>query len=102
LSARLAAERYAIFETAVLYQFFHSLGLLAVGVLAISHGNRLLHIAGAVLASGVVLFSGSLYLLLAGVPSVFGVLTPIGGLCLIVGWLLVACAALRRRATAGS
>jgi uncharacterized membrane protein YgdD (TMEM256/DUF423 family) len=98
LSARLAADRFSIFETAVLYQFFHGLGLLAVGVLAINYGSRLLHVAGALLGVGIVLFSGSLYLLLAGVPRVLGVLTPLGGLCRILGWLLVALAVLRRRA----
>jgi uncharacterized membrane protein YgdD (TMEM256/DUF423 family) len=102
LRARLSLDRFDIFETAVLYQFFHSLGLLAVGVLAVAHGSRLLHVAGALLAAGIVLFCGSLYLLVAAAPRVFGVLTPLGGLCLIAGWVLVALVALRQRAAAGS
>jgi uncharacterized membrane protein YgdD (TMEM256/DUF423 family) len=102
LREQLAADRFAILQTAVHYQFFHSLGLLAVGVLALTHGSRQLHVAGALLAAGIVLFCGSLYLLLIGVPRVFGVLTPIGGLCLIAGWLLVAVVALRKRAAVGS
>jgi uncharacterized membrane protein YgdD (TMEM256/DUF423 family) len=102
LRARLSIDRFDIFETAVLYQFFHSLGLLAVGVLALTHGSRLLHVAGAILAAGIVLFCGSLYLLIAAAPRVIGVLTPLGGLCLIAGWVLVALVALRKRAAAGS
>jgi uncharacterized membrane protein YgdD (TMEM256/DUF423 family) len=100
LRARLSAGQFSIFETAVLYQFFHSLGLLALGVLAISYGSRLLHVAGALLATGIVLFSGSLYLLIVGVPRVFGVLTPLGGVCLILAWLLVAVSVLRTRLAA--
>jgi uncharacterized membrane protein YgdD (TMEM256/DUF423 family) len=102
LRTRLSVARFDVFETAVLYQFFHSLGLLAVGVLAVTHGSRLLHVAGAILAAGIVLFCGSLYLLIAAAPRLIGVLTPLGGLCLIAGWLLVAFVALRQRAAAGS
>ena len=102
LREQLAPDRFAILQTAVHYQFFHSLGLLAVGVRALTHGSRLLHVAGALLGTGIVLFCGSLYLLLAGVPRVFGLLTPIGGLCLIAAWLLVAAVALRKRAAARS
>jgi uncharacterized membrane protein YgdD (TMEM256/DUF423 family) len=102
LRTRLSVDRFDVFETAVLYQFFHSLGLLAVGVLAVTHGSRLLHVAGAILAAGIVLFCGSLYLLIAAAPRLFGVLTPLGGLCLNAGWLLVAFVALRQRAAAGS
>jgi uncharacterized membrane protein YgdD (TMEM256/DUF423 family) len=102
LRARLSTDQIAILETAVHYQFFHSLGLLAVGVLAVTHGGRLLHVAGALIGAGIVLFCGSLYLLLAAAPRVIGVLTPFGGLCLIAGWLLVALVALRARAAGGS
>jgi uncharacterized membrane protein YgdD (TMEM256/DUF423 family) len=102
LPARLSIDRFDIFETAVLYQFFHSLGLLAVGVLSVTHGSRLLHLAGAILAAGIVLFCGSLYLLVAAAPRGIGVLTPLGGLCLIAGWFLIAVVALRKRAPAGS
>jgi uncharacterized membrane protein YgdD (TMEM256/DUF423 family) len=97
LRERLTDDQVAILHTAVEYQFFHSLGLLAVGVLALTHGSKLLHAAGALLGIGTVLFSGSLYLLLVGAPRIVGVLTPLGGLCLITGWLLLAIMALRFR-----
>jgi uncharacterized membrane protein YgdD (TMEM256/DUF423 family) len=102
LRERLTAEQFAILQTAVHYQFFHSLGLLAVGVLACTHGSRMLEVAGGLLGAGVVLFSGSLYLLLAGAPRMVGVLTPLGGVCLIAGWALLAFVALRARASAAT
>jgi uncharacterized membrane protein YgdD (TMEM256/DUF423 family) len=92
LRDRLAAARYELLQTAVLYQFIHALGLLLLGALERQRPDRLLRVAADLLLAGVLLFSGSLYLLLAGAPPVLGVLTPLGGLCLIVGWLLAATA----------
>jgi uncharacterized membrane protein YgdD (TMEM256/DUF423 family) len=97
LREQLSADQFAVLQTAVHYQFFHSLGLLAVGVLALRHSGRLVQAAGILLGAGIVLFSGSLYLLLAGAPGLLGVLTPLGGACLIAGWLLVALMAWRAR-----
>jgi uncharacterized membrane protein YgdD (TMEM256/DUF423 family) len=92
LRDRLTAVRYEALQTAVLYQFIHALGLLLLGTLERQRRDRLLRIAADLLLAGVLLFSGSLYLLLAGVPRAVGALTPIGGLCLIAGWLLAALA----------
>ena len=58
----------------------------------------LLYLSAWLVFAGVMLFSGSLYLLLSGAPRVLGALTPIGGLCLIGGWCLAALALLRSRA----
>ena len=90
LKGRLSADRYEVLQTALQYQFFHALGLMALGVLLDRLPRPALRIAGRLLFTGVLLFSGSLYLLLAGAPRVIGVLTPIGGLALIIGWLAVA------------
>jgi uncharacterized membrane protein YgdD (TMEM256/DUF423 family) len=90
LKTRLAADRFAVLQTAVLYQFIHGLGLLILGVLAAQRAIRGLGLAIALLLVGVVLFSGSLYLLLCGAPRLLGVLTPVGGLCLIAGWCAAA------------
>ena len=90
LKARLAADRYEVLQTAVHYQFVNALGLLLVGVAAERVAAPLLRTAGALLLAGVLLFSGSLYLILAGAPAGVGVLTPLGGLLLIIGWLLAA------------
>ena len=90
LQGRLSAERYELLQTAVHYQFFHALGLLALGLLLERWPRRALRVGGWLLAAGVLLFCGSLYLLLAGAPRLIGVLTPIGGLALIAGWCTVA------------
>ncbi|MDE2220517.1 MAG: DUF423 domain-containing protein [Gammaproteobacteria bacterium] len=100
LRARLAAVRYEVLQTAVLYQFIHALGLLALGALQRQRSERLLRIAADLVLAGVLLFSGSLYLLLAGGPLALGALTPLGGLCLVAGWLLAALALWRRPARA--
>jgi uncharacterized membrane protein YgdD (TMEM256/DUF423 family) len=99
LKVRLSADRYDVLQTAVHYQFFHALGLLALGLLLDRLPLRTLRVAGWLLFAGVLLFCGSLYLMLAGAPRMLGVLTPIGGLALIVGWCAVA-TALGGRATA--
>jgi uncharacterized membrane protein YgdD (TMEM256/DUF423 family) len=98
LKGRLTADRYEVLQTAVHYQFFHALGLLGLGLLIDRMPSRGLATAGWLLAAGVILFSGSLYALLAGAPRLFGVLTPIGGVALIIGWCVCALALLRERA----
>jgi uncharacterized membrane protein YgdD (TMEM256/DUF423 family) len=90
LRSRLPPERYEILQTALHYQYFHSLGLLGLGLLLDRTGARLLRIAGWLLFAGVLLFSGSLYLILAGAPRFVGALTPLGGLALILAWGLAA------------
>jgi uncharacterized membrane protein YgdD (TMEM256/DUF423 family) len=90
LRARLAPDRYEILQTAVHYQFFHALGLLGLSVLLDRVPGGALRAAAGLLLAGVLLFSGSLYALLAGAPRWLGVLTPLGGLSLIAGWCLVA------------
>jgi len=92
LRARLAPDRYELLQTALHYQYFHSLGLLGIGLLLDRLPVKQLRIAGWLLFAGVLLFSGSLYLMLAGAPRFIGVLTPAGGLALILAWCLAASA----------
>ena len=92
LKPRLAPERFDILQTAVLYQFINALGLLILGALATQRADRGLRLAANLLLAGVLLFCGSLYLLLAGAPRLLGVVTPVGGLCLIAGWCVAAVA----------
>ena len=95
LKGQLNAERYEVLQTAVQYQFFHSLGLLALAQLLDRLALALLRVAVWLLAAGIVLFSGSLYLLIAGAPAIVGIATPAGGLALIASWALAALALLR-------
>jgi uncharacterized membrane protein YgdD (TMEM256/DUF423 family) len=97
----LDARQLASLDTAVDYQFFHSLGLLAVALCLArtteAGAARLLEVAAWLLVAGVLCFSGSLYLLLAGGPRLLGPVTPVGGVLLIMGWLVFAAGALRMR-----
>ena len=95
---QLAPERLQLWDTAVRYQFFQSLGLVGVGLALRSIDTRMLRAAAALIAAGVVLFCGSLYGLSLGAPRLVGVLTPLGGLAWIGGWLLFAWGAWRHAA----
>jgi uncharacterized membrane protein YgdD (TMEM256/DUF423 family) len=100
LKSRLPPDRFEVLQTAVLYQLVCGLGLLCVGLAlarsAASSGARLLAAGGDLVLAGALLFSGSLYLLLAGAPRLLGAVTPLGGVCLILGWIVVAVGFLRR------
>jgi len=91
LKTRLTAESLQTFETAVRYQFYHAFALLLVGVLYKEFPGRILKWSGYLFACGIILFSGSLYVL-CGVQSMkwIGAITPLGGLCFISGWILLA------------
>lgn len=92
LKARLTAELLAIFETGARYHMYHALGLIAVGLVAQARPSPLLAGAGWAMVAGIVLFSGSLYVLaLTGIRAL-GAITPLGGLGFLVGWALLAVA----------
>lgn len=96
LKQRLDAYALGVFETAVQYQFLHTLALLAVAILALWQPlSPWLKGSGYLFCFGIVVFSGSLYLLsLTGVKWL-GAITPIGGLGFLGGWLCLAVAALQ-------
>lgn len=81
--------RLETFETAVKYQFYHVLALLLLGVLLSRFDHKLLHYAGYSFITGIIVFSGSLYILCLSNVGKWGAVTPIGGLFLIAGWLLL-------------
>ena len=82
------AGRLDTFETAVRYQFYHALALLAVGVLwAVRPELRALGTTGALWAGGILVFSGSLYALCFTGITKLGAVAPIGGLLLLGGWV---------------
>lgn len=95
LQSRLAPERLTIYETAVRYQFYHALGLLVIGWIARSADLALLRWSALLVVVGIVLFSGSIYALSFGAPRPLGIVTPVGGLALIAGWILFAVAVSR-------
>jgi len=100
LKNRLSAEYLAIFHTGVTYQLVHTLALLGVALLATHIPGRLVTWAGASFAIGILLFSGSLYLLTLTGFSKLGIVTPFGGLAFLVGWFLLGLAAWRLQLTA--
>ena len=91
----LTPDLLNIWQTAVLYQLVHGLGLLALAALSARFGSPLLSLAGAVMFAGVVIFSGSLYILAISGTKWLGAITPIGGAAFIVAWAMVALAAYR-------
>ncbi|MBS1614995.1 MAG: DUF423 domain-containing protein [Bacteroidetes bacterium] len=101
LKAQLDPQQLAIYEKGVTYQFYHSLALLAVGILFSSIPVAGLRWASWLFVAGIILFSGSLYLLailLSKGVSIgpAGIITPIGGLCFISGWLLLLLSILKK------
>ncbi|MFA7669740.1 MAG: DUF423 domain-containing protein [Burkholderiaceae bacterium] len=95
LKAHVGVDMLAVWHTAVLYQFVHALGLLAIAALRPLLHQRLSTAAALFLLAGILIFSGSLYALVLSGVGVLGAITPIGGVCFMIGWLLLTLAALR-------
>ena len=92
----VASGRFDTFETAVKYQFYHALAMILVGLLMKGSGAdavRLLGWSGNAFAVGVVIFSGSLYAICFTGITKFGATAPIGGVSMIIGWVLLIIAA---------
>ncbi len=86
-----------VFQTAVSYQMYHALVLVVASLMpALRLNHRMLTVACGFWLAGIVLFSGSLYLLVLTGAHWLGPVTPIGGVCLMIGWALLVAAALRR------
>jgi uncharacterized membrane protein YgdD (TMEM256/DUF423 family) len=97
LKAKIAAQSLSAFQTGVQYHFYHSLGLILLGILMLqlqTTGGPLKY-AGFSMLAGIVLFSGSLYALSALSWKWLGPVTPLGGLAFIVAWLLLVVGVLR-------
>ncbi len=96
LRARLTEQLLNTWETAVQYHLVHALALLAVGLLLLHAGpSSLLRWSAGLMLAGMVLFSGSLYLLCLSGVRWLGAITPLGGTALLIAWLLFAVAAWR-------
>jgi uncharacterized membrane protein YgdD (TMEM256/DUF423 family) len=90
LKAQLSPDRLQVYETAVRYHFFHALGLLGIGLTLRFVDVAVVRWAAVLVILGVLLFSGSLYALTFGAPRLVGIVTPVGGLALIAGWICFA------------
>lgn len=98
LKARLLASgRLDTYNLAVEYQFYHALALLAVGLAAQNTPSTLLRSAAWCFLGGILIFSGSLYILSIFDVPMAGAITPIGGTAFIAGWLLLALAFAKKK-----
>ena len=95
LRERLTPEMLVVFETGVRYHLIHGLGLLAIAWAASRWPDTYVNIAGYLFVAGILIFSGSLYVLAITGIRWLGAITPIGGVCLIIGWGLLAVGLLR-------
>lgn len=98
LKDKLPEKYLAIWETAVQYQMVHALGLLAIGILmskVLIGPISQLNTAGYFMLAGIILFSGSLYVLSLTKIGILGAITPIGGVAFLVAWVMVIIAALK-------
>ena len=95
LKDKLCEEMLRVYKTGVEYHFYHTLALLGIGLFALHCKSALLTASGWSMLAGIILFSGSLYALSITGIKVLGAITPIGGLCFIIGWVLLATAVLK-------
>lgn len=89
LKAKISAEMLAVYQTGVHYHLFHALGLLAVGLVATQIADSVwLKWSGWLMLAGIILFSGSLYVLSVSGWRWLGMVTPFGGLAFIASWIV--------------
>jgi uncharacterized membrane protein YgdD (TMEM256/DUF423 family) len=105
LKSRMPEAALEVYETAVRYQFYHVFALLAAGILSERFHGSWLNRAGTCFIAGILLFSGSLYMIslmmttATPVPVAVGVLTPLGGFAFILGWFFLTIGILRGRSS---
>ena len=96
LKSRVDPHMLAVFETGVRYHLYHALALLAVAWVSSRSMSALPSASGWAFIAGILLFSGSLYLLVLTGTKWLGAITPLGGLAFLVGWVLLAASAFAR------
>lgn len=91
MKSKLEPDKLKIYEVGVQYHIAHALGIVLIGLLA-SHDpdSAMIKAAGWLLFAGILLFSGSLYVLSVKRARFLGPITPLGGLCFMAGWVLLA------------
>lgn len=98
LEGKMPEKYIAIWQTATQYQMYHALGLIAIGILMSSSmlgPVSQLNWAGYLMLAGIILFSGSLYVLSLTQIGVLGAITPIGGVAFLASWVLLILAVLK-------
>jgi len=91
LKAKLTVENMAIFQTGVQYHFYHAVGLILVGLIALQLSSPpYLRWSAGLMLMGIILFSGSLYALSITNIRWLGMITPFGGMAFILAWLMLA------------
>ncbi|MCW1928945.1 DUF423 domain-containing protein [Bhargavaea beijingensis] len=98
LEGKVSDHYIAIWETAAKYQMYHAIGLILIGILqsrALLGAASQLNWAGWLMLAGILLFSGSLYVLALTQIGVLGAITPIGGVAFMAGWIMVILAAVK-------
>lgn len=96
LESRLTPAMQSIWSTAVQYHFYHALGLLLLGLLALHWpGTMLLRTSSWLMLAGIILFSGSLYMLALTGMRWLGAITPLGGTAFIAAWVILCIAIIR-------
>jgi len=89
LKQKISPEMLSVFEVGVRYQMYHALGLILLALAMLQFPGYALEIAGGLFIAGMILFSGSLYILALSGNKMWGAVTPIGGFIWIVAWLFV-------------
>lgn len=97
IDPHLSTNMQNVYQIAVEYQMYHALALIALGILMrLGIAPGLLKVSGWLFSIGIIFFSGSLYGLSMTGSRIYGPITPLGGLLLIIGWVLMAMALFRR------
>ncbi|AEC18934.1 hypothetical protein PT7_0394 [Pusillimonas sp. T7-7] len=95
LKRMITPDMLSVWQTAVLYQLIHGLGMLVIAALGSRFASPLLSLSGSVMFAGILIFSGSLYALVLTNTKWLGAITPIGGAAFLIAWAMVAVAAYR-------
>lgn len=98
----LSEDMLAVFHTAAEYQMYHSLGLIVIGTLNKVSPRHCHSPAAWTMLAGIIIFSGSLYILSMGGIKWLGMITPIGGVCFIAAWMILAYSYLTTNHTRGN
>ena len=89
LKSRVSADDLVIFETGVRYQMYHSLALILLGLIGVNFQSNIVQLPAILFLAGIIIFSGTLYLIPLTGLRWFGAITPIGGTALILGWIVL-------------